>query len=126
MLKLNGHSIQNGCWSVYSSWSKGTEDVRNVVQEPPMKRVNLCLAGLFLCSTLGLTADDDKTKASAKVIGLDIHRANVSEQIFSFNPGTSVEMLLSQPGKFILGLDPKASKLESFTDDKKTDLTSTK
>lgn len=84
------------------------------------------LVCVFVVGAAGLAADDDKTKASVKVIGLDIHRTLDNEQIFAFNPGTTVELLLAQPGKFILGVDSKASKLESFTDDKKTDLTKTK
>lgn len=36
--------------------------------------------------------------------------------------GTSVTLLVSHPGKTILGLDEKKSHLTSFTDDKKADL----
>ncbi len=40
--------------------------------------------------------------------------------------GTSVTLLVTQPGKAIIGFDPKASKLTSFTDDKKADLSKAK
>jgi hypothetical protein len=91
-----------------------------------MNRIMFTLFCLFLFSATALSADDAKTKAAVKVIGLDVHRTTENEQIFTFNPGTTVEVILAQPGKFILAIDPKASKLESFTDDKKTDLTKTK
>jgi hypothetical protein len=96
------------------------------IKELLMNRILFTLFCLFLICARGSAADDDKTKASVKVIGLDIHRTNENEQILTFNPGTTVEVLLTQPGKSILSIDPKASRLASITDDKKTDLTKTK
>jgi hypothetical protein len=91
-----------------------------------MKRTVFYFSCLLLFVGLGLAAEDDKGKASVKVVGLEIHRSNPDDQIMIFNPGTSVTVMLSQPGKAILGLDGRASKLETFADDKKTDLTKTK
>ena len=42
-----------------------------------------------------------------------------------FEPGVGLELIVSQPGKRILGIDRPASKVTSFTDDKNTDLNKT-
>jgi hypothetical protein len=72
-----------------------------------------------------------KTDASAKVevVGLSLEKAVESEQPGQpmrfgqfVTGGTSVTLLVSHPGKTILGLDEKKSRMTSFTDDKKTDL----
>src|SRR5262245_31793943 len=73
-----------------------------------------------------LFADDAKGKASVSVFGLTVQKPGSMDQIPFFNPGTTLDVVIGQPGKFILGIDAKASKLTAFTDDKKTDLTKTK
>jgi hypothetical protein len=89
----------------------------------------LSVLGLFVLGT-SIWADDqkptrdEKGSTKPKVVGLSIRKplpAKPGE--FSFNPaGTTLEVVVFQPGRFILGIDAKASKLEQFTDDKKTDL----
>ncbi len=90
-----------------------------------MKQSVFPIVCLLLIGRVVFAADDDKTKASVRTIGLAISKPSKvgdSDQIASFNPGTTVDVVITQPGKFILGIDPKASKLTAFTDDKKTDL----
>jgi hypothetical protein len=72
---------------------------------------------------------DDTKPASARVVSLHIVKPEEKDRDVSFeffSPSTTVQALVTLPGKVILGVDQKASKLTSFTDDKKTDLTKSK
>src|SRR5579884_1675053 len=84
---------------------------------------------LFAVSTAFLAADDkkpsdDKTSAKVQAIGLNIRMApHVKSGPSMFMPtGVTMDLAISQPGRFIVGVDAKASKLESFTDDKSNSL----
>lgn len=89
----------------------------------------LSMLCLLTASASLLAADDKKpsagkTAAKVRVTGLIIHKpppAKPGGMMYAPN-GTTLELLVSESGRFILGLDPKASKLESFTDDKKNNL----
>lgn len=86
----------------------------------------LCL----LAFSTGLLAADDKKAGEAKatanvrVTGLIVHKSPPRKQgAMMFSPtGTTLELLLSQAGTYFIGIDAKASKLDSFTDDKKNNL----
>jgi hypothetical protein len=78
---------------------------------------------LFAAGTVVLAEDDAKTTATARATGLSIRKPlpPKKKEMFAFTPpGTGLEVTVSAPGKFILGIDTKASKLGHFTDDKKT------
>jgi hypothetical protein len=83
---------------------------------------------LFAAGTALLAADDAKPeeKSSAKVqaISLFIRKAPPAKPgTFVITPnGVTMDLTVSKPGKFIVGIDAKASKLDSFTDDKKNNL----
>ena len=89
------------------------------------------LAQAFQAPTKTQKAATAKTEAAAKVevVGLSLEKALENQppgQQMRFGQfpteGTSVTLLVSHPGKTILGLDEKKSRLTSFTDDKKADL----
>jgi hypothetical protein len=72
-----------------------------------------------------LTAAESKTTATSRATGLTIRKPlpPKKKEMFAFTPaGTGLDVTISAPGKFILGIDAKASKLDHFTDDKKTKL----
>jgi hypothetical protein len=83
----------------------------------------LCLlafaAGLF-------AADEKKSDITAQATGLNIRKplpVKKKDPNFFVDPGsTALDVALSAPGKFILGIDVKKSKLDQFTDDKDTKL----
>jgi hypothetical protein len=84
---------------------------------------------LFAASTALLAADDkkpadDKTSAKVQAIGLSIRKAPPAKPgAMMFVPqGVTMDLSIAKPGKFIVGIDAKASKLESFTDDKNNNL----
>ncbi len=80
---------------------------------------------LFAAGTVVWAADEAKSIATAQATGLSIRKPlpPKKKERFTFAPpGTGLEVTLSAPGKFILGIDSKASKLGHFTDDKKTKL----
>ncbi|HEY7311752.1 MAG TPA: hypothetical protein VH643_20485 [Gemmataceae bacterium] len=84
---------------------------------------------LFASGAALLAADDAKPadeKSSAKVqaIGLIVRKSPPPKPgAFAFTPnGVTMDLTVSKPGKFIVGIDAKASKLDSFTDDKKNNL----
>ena len=82
---------------------------------------------LFAAGTIVLAADEAKTAVTARATGLTVRKPlpPKKKEMFAFTPpGTVLEVTLSAPGKFILGIDAKASKLGHFTDDKKTKLDS--
>jgi hypothetical protein len=65
-----------------------------------------------------------KTSAKVRAIGLSLRKAPPAKPgVFVLHPnGVTMELTVAQPDKFIAGIDAKASKLDSFTDDKKNDL----
>jgi hypothetical protein len=69
-------------------------------------------------------AADDKKSAKVQVIRLFLHKAPPAKPgTFTIPPnGVTMHLTVAQPEKFVVGIDAKASKLESFTDDKKNDL----
>ena len=85
------------------------------------------VALLVLCGSI--SADDkkeadEKGSVKPKVVSLSIRKplpAKPGEFAF-MSAGTTLDVVVFQPDKFIVGIDPKASKLDHFTDDKKTDL----
>ncbi|MGH7226182.1 MAG: hypothetical protein ACRELF_23450, partial [Gemmataceae bacterium] len=87
-------------------------------------------AGCLFVAAAGLLAADNKKEAADKdaakvqVTRLEIRNAppaKKGEMRFVSN-GINMDLLVSAPGKHITGVDFKASKLESFTDDKKNNL----
>lgn len=78
-----------------------------------------CAAGLF-------AADEKKSDVTAQVTGLNIRKPLPPKAkgplVFVDKGGTGLDVALSAPGKFVLGIDVKASKLDHFTDDKDTKL----
>jgi len=81
---------------------------------------------VLLSAAAGLFAADTKTDVTAQVTGLMVRKPlppKKKDQFTFVDPGsTALDVTVSAPGKFILGIDVKASKLEQFTDDKGTKL----
>jgi hypothetical protein len=86
-----------------------------------------------LCVLAGCTAllaaedkkeADDKTSAKFQVTRLEIRNYPPPKPgTFTFmNNGTTMDVMVKPSGKHLTGVDFKASKLTSFTDDKKTNL----
>jgi hypothetical protein len=87
-----------------------------------MKRLTVGVVALLALSAGWLTAGGGASK-NVEVASLRIGKeVSKDGDLNPFDKGTALEVIVAQPGKRILGLDAKASKLESFTDDKKTDL----
>jgi len=86
----------------------------------------LCLltTGAALFAAEDKKPADEKTSAKVQAIGLYLRKAPPAKPgVMTFRPnGVTVDLTVAQPGKFIAGIDAKASKLDSFTDDKKNDL----
>jgi hypothetical protein len=86
------------------------------------------LSTLCLLAVGAAVFADDKPKSSkvtAHPTGLYIRKPlpPKKKEAFFFTPnGTTLDVTLAAPSKFVVGIDEKASKLESFTDDKKTKL----
>jgi hypothetical protein len=78
-----------------------------------------CAAGLF-------AADEKKADVTAQATGLSVHKPIPSKKKeplpFADHGSTGLDVTLSATGKFVLGIDVKASKLDHFTDDKDTKL----
>ncbi len=80
---------------------------------------------LFAAVAAAFAADDAGPAIKAQATALTVRKPLPSKKKEAFNftpPGTTLEITLSAPGKYILGIDIKASKLDHFTDDKKTKL----
>jgi len=84
---------------------------------------------LFAFGAALLAADeakpaDEKSSAKVQAIGLIVRKSPPPKPgAFGFAPnGVTMDLTVSKPGKFIVGIDAKASKLDSFTDDKKNNL----
>lgn len=86
----------------------------------------LCMlaAGTALLAADDKKEADDKASAKFQVTRLEIRNSPPPKPgTFSFvNNGTTLDVLIKPSGKHLTGVDFKASKLDSFTDDKKTDL----
>ncbi|HWG42150.1 MAG TPA: hypothetical protein VN688_05140 [Gemmataceae bacterium] len=69
-------------------------------------------------------AAEDKGSAKVRAVGLALHKPLPEKPgTIMYNPsGMTLDINVSLPGKFIVGVNAKDSKLESFTDDKKNDL----
>ena len=81
------------------------------------------LLSLMLLSDSHLWADDGPK--TFKVVGLTITHPTskaAGDPDDAFNPGTYIDLVIHLPGKRLLELDARASKLTRFTDDQKTDL----
>ncbi|HEX5269954.1 MAG TPA: hypothetical protein VFW33_05685 [Gemmataceae bacterium] len=78
-----------------------------------------CAAGLF-------AADEKKTDVTAQATQLMVRKPlppkKKEPNPFPDTGSTSLDVTLTAPGKFVLGIDVKASKLGEFTDDKETKL----
>jgi hypothetical protein len=85
--------------------------------------LTLCLFAFFAGLSL---ADEKKSEVTAQATFLGIRKPlPVKKKVpgaFPDNGSTNLDVALSAPGKFILGIDVKASKLDQFTDDKETKL----
>jgi hypothetical protein len=83
-----------------------------------------CAAGLFAADEK--KTDEKKADVTAQATGLMVRKPVPSKKkepvAFPDNGNTGVDVNISAPGKFILGIDVKASKLTEFTDDKDTKL----
>lgn len=69
------------------------------------------------------------TAAAVKpeVYGVEIKKAEPGrDERFGSQEGILLKVFIAQPDRFIIGVDDKASKLTSFQDDKKTDLSKSK
>jgi hypothetical protein len=74
-----------------------------------------------------LAADEKKSSFTAQVSGLSVHKpvpAKKKERFTFVQTGTILEVTFLSDDKYILGVDAKASKLDQFTDDKKSKLNS--
>jgi hypothetical protein len=92
-----------------------------------LRRLLAACCALGLVTAFAVAADekkDDTKKMSVRVFGLSIYKPKPEDRTrgFYFGPSTTVQAVISVPDKAILTLDQKASKLTSFTDDKKTNL----
>ena len=69
-------------------------------------------------------ADDEKMSAKIRAIGLTLRKPLPAKPgAFAYTPnGVTMDLVVTQPGKFLVALDTKESKLDSFTDDKKNNL----
>lgn len=88
----------------------------------------LSMGCLLATSVLVFAAAEEKSSITAQATGLTIRKPLPSKkkEAFAFSPsGTTVSVTISAPGKHILGIDTKASKLGNFSDDKKTKLDAT-
>jgi hypothetical protein len=78
-----------------------------------------CAAGLF-------AADEPKSDITAQATQLSVRKPlpPKKKEAFAFpdNGSTNLDVALSAPGKFVLGIDTKAGKLTEFADDKGTKL----
>jgi hypothetical protein len=72
---------------------------------------------LFACG--GLAVASGNTSNDIEVVGLQVRKKILNGKDLS-DPETTVEVIIRQPGKRIIGLS--SIKVTSFTDDKKTDL----
>jgi hypothetical protein len=80
-----------------------------------------CAAGLF-------AADEKKSDVTVQATGLMVRKPVPGKKkepapvAFTDNGSTGLDVTLTATGKFVLGIDIKASKLDHFTDDKDTKL----
>jgi hypothetical protein len=62
-----------------------------------------------------------------EVYAVEIRKAEPGrDERFAAQEGVTVKVFVPQPGRFIIGVDERASKLTSFVDDRKTDLSKAK
>ena len=65
--------------------------------------------------------------AKPEVYAVEIKKAEPGrDERFAAQEGVTVKVFVPQPGRFIIGVDEKASKLSAFVDDRKTDLSKAK
>jgi hypothetical protein len=103
-----------------------------------MRRLLAAFCVLGLTTAMALAADESKDdskdkkdvtkKNTARVSGLNISKIEKGDpgMFFGATASTNVAVVLTLPGRSIIGVDTNASKLTSFTDDKKTDLSKPK
>ncbi len=86
----------------------------------------LSALSLFAAGTVVLAASDDKKadgekkSAEIRIVSLSIYKAPPAMPgTFMMRPnGVNLEVMVSLPGRHIVGFDAKAAKLDRFTDDK--------
>jgi hypothetical protein len=94
-----------------------------------MNRLHALLGVAVLLAGAGLLSAGGGDAKTVRVVGLRINQPlpdqerNLAQD--AFDPGTRLSVIVTQPGKALLGIDASASKLERFTDDKNTDLNKT-
>jgi hypothetical protein len=82
----------------------------------------LCLLAV---NTMAFAAGEAKQAPTAQATGLSIRKPlpPKKKEGFVFSPaGTTLNVTISAPGRYIIGIDAKASKLDHFSDDKQTKL----
>jgi hypothetical protein len=80
---------------------------------------------LLAAGTLVFAAAEEKQTPTAQATSLRVSRPLPAKKkdVFVYgSSGTTLEVTVSAPGKYIVGIDAKKCKLEHFTDDKKTKL----
>lgn len=83
-----------------------------------------CLA--ILSSTISLSAQEPPSKiAKWSIVQIQIEKKAPYVELFVFDNRTTVSTKVTIPGKLVIGFDPAASVVETFTDDKKTNLLET-
>src|SRR5688572_19412249 len=84
------------------------------------------MRGAFVLA-LALTAIGAAPAAKPEVYAVEIKKAEPGrDERFMAQEGVTVKVFVAQPERFIIGVDEKASKLTSFQDDRKTDLSKAK
>lgn len=89
-----------------------------------LSALSVLAAGTALLAAEDKKDADDRASAKFQVTRLEIRNYPPPKPgTFAFvNNGMTLDVLVKPSGKHLTGVDFKASKLESFTDDKKTDL----
>src|SRR5262245_23870222 len=109
---------------VFCPGERGVSAPARPARGTPMRRNHL-LALTLLAVGVSLPATAVAQDKAVQVTGIAIHKRLPKDQqdvILAYQFGTTVDVLITQKDKRILGVDTKASKLTSFADDKKTDL----
>jgi len=99
-----------------------------------MKKKLACVAMLGLLATgllVAQTTRPTKGKVQVEVIALEVNRPAPADErkLFLISSGrqrTSLKLLISLPGRNIIGTDTAACTLTTFTDEKGTDLSKTR
>jgi hypothetical protein len=93
-----------------------------------MRRFLLTLSLLALIAST-TAAGEKKTAPKIRVVGIQVLKPKADDKDLwfeFFSPSTLIQVIIELPDKAMLDIDRGASKLTSFQDDKKTDLSKSK